>query len=136
MRPGTTEGNQIDYVSIQKKWDRIIKLLSFKHGYRPFSGYDNNNNENNQAQTKKGNYEKTKRRVEKKDMENIKVPTKLMRSANMTMEKATARVATSGEQIETTVRQDDALSTTLFNIELDEPLKEVEVERTIVQSST
>lgn len=75
------------------------------------------------------------------DMQAMEVPAKLIRLTKMTMEGSRARVitnegATEEVEIQTGVRQGDALSTTLFNIALDGVISASGIERSSIISST
>lgn len=75
-----------------------------------------------------------------KEMENLKIPSKLIKLTKMTMEGSLAKVVTSEGttediSIETGVRQGDALSTTLFNIALEGAVRAAGISGNIAHSS-
>ncbi|XP_072384566.1 uncharacterized protein [Diabrotica undecimpunctata] len=75
------------------------------------------------------------------EMKNQDIPAKLIRSTKMTMDGARAKVTTEEDStksiaIETGVRQGDSLSTTLFNMAVEETVKASKIKGTIAHHLT
>jgi endonuclease/exonuclease/phosphatase family metal-dependent hydrolase len=86
-------------------------------------------------------FDNINRRSLVEQMQQMKIPEKLIKLTKMTMDNSKARISTTEGvtneiNIERGVRQGDALSTTLFNIALDGAIKAAGLDRAITVSAT